>query len=454
MKSGASVPAGGMSVGRRAFLRGALSTAALGAALGISGSSLLAGCSIQPNSQVPTTSGIQLWHLFTGGDGGVFSRMMDLVQQQDPSIAIDPVVLTWGGPYYTKLAMASVGGRAPDLAVMHATRLAGYAPGGLLDGWDLDRLAQAGIDINRFPEALINRCRVGDTLYGIPLDFHAFVMLYNKDICADAGVLNDDGTLALEPGEEGFHNLATTLSNHLGAPAISYGYTGDGAQMSRMFWSLYAQIGAACELVPGREAVFDLDAAAKVIEWGQSTFNDEVGVKNLDYGGGVASFSTGRSALNFNGNWEIPAFEGAGLNLGVQVMPQIFDHPATFGDSHVFVLPHQTSVDEDARDTAYAVVAGMLSNSLDWAKGGHIPSSDEVTQSAEYLAMHPYCDYVEAKEIAVFEPSAWFTGSGSDFQARLGEVVQDAWLGGTDPHACAQALKDRLDAFLAMEPPA
>ena len=52
-------------------------------------------------------------------------------------------VLAWGAPYYTKLAMASVGGRAPDTAIMHASRVAGYAPGGLLDPWDLDLLAES-----------------------------------------------------------------------------------------------------------------------------------------------------------------------------------------------------------------------------------------------------------------------------------------------------------------------
>ena len=60
-------------------------------------------------------------------------------------------VLAWGAPYYTKLAMASVGGRAPDTAIMHASRVAGYAPGGLLDPWDLDLLAENGVHEVRLP---------------------------------------------------------------------------------------------------------------------------------------------------------------------------------------------------------------------------------------------------------------------------------------------------------------
>ena len=99
--------------------RGFLAAAALGAA-SMAGAGLLSGCS---GASASDRTRVQLWHLFTGGDGGVFQSMMDTVGAQNPDIEIDPVVLTWGGPYYTKLAMSSVGERSPDLTVMHTTRV-------------------------------------------------------------------------------------------------------------------------------------------------------------------------------------------------------------------------------------------------------------------------------------------------------------------------------------------
>ncbi|MFT3889425.1 MAG: extracellular solute-binding protein [Arachnia sp.] len=397
---------------------------------------------------------VQLWHLFTGGDGGVFQSMIQTVQDALPEYQINPVVLTWGGPYYTKLTMASVGGRAPDLAVMHLTRIFGYAPGGLLDPWDVDRLAAMGVTEDKFQPALWERSFVDGKMYALPLDFHAFVQFYNKEICQKAGVLDGEGRLTGVDSADGYLSVGRELAKATGQQGVSYGYTSDGAQMSRMFWGLYAQTGATCELIPGNKAVFDVDAAAAVIGFVQSWLDDAIALRNQDYGSALASFSSGRSGLNWNGNWEVQTFKKAGLDLGAMPCPQIFDQPGTFGDSHVFVLPHQDVVDEERREAAYRIAAGMLQNSLDWAQGGHIPAYKDVLTSPDYLAIKPQSDYAAAMEHAVFEPQAWFTGSGSTFQGTFGVPIQEAWLNSVDPGKTAQTLQDVLNAALQTQPPA
>lgn len=435
------------SPSRRRFL----STAMLcGASL--AGAGLLGGCAKETASgAVP----VQLWHLFTGGDGGVFQSMMDTVDRQNPDIEIHPVVLTWGGPYYTKLAMSSVGGRSPDLAVMHATRVVGYAPGGLLDTWDLDRLAEHGITRDMFPTALWDKCFVNGQQFAVPLDFHAFLMFYNTELCEAAGLLDAEGRLSGLDSPEAFLNAGRALAAVTGDKGISYGYTGDGAQVCRMWWGLYYQTGADAELVPGREAVIDRDQAIRVTQFIADMLDGQVADPDMDYGGAIASFSTGRTGITFMGNWELQSFLKSGISFDAMTMPTIFSRPATFGDCHVFVLPHQDNVDETRRDAAYEVVAGMLRNSLDWAAGGHTPANLEVTRSSEYAALVPQAHYANAMDEAVFEPSSWFTGSGSDFQARVAEVMQSCWLSKSlDAEGAVDGLIERLNTMLAQNPPA
>ena len=435
------------SPSRRRFL----STAMLcGASL--AGAGLLGGCAKETASgAVP----VQLWHLFTGGDGGVFQSMMDTVDRQNPDIEIHPVVLTWGGPYYTKLAMSSVGGRSPDLAVMHATRVVGYAPGGLLDTWDLDRLAEHGITRDMFPTALWDKCFVNGQQFAVPLDFHAFLMFYNTELCEAAGLLDAEGRLSGLDSPEAFLNAGRALAAVTGDKGISYGYTGDGAQVCRMWWGLYYQTGADAELVPGREAVIDRDQAIRVTQFIADMLDGQVADPDMDYGGAIASFSTGRTGITFMGNWELQSFLKSGISFDAMTMPTIFSRPATFGDCHVFVLPHQDNVDETRRDAAYEVVAGMLRNSLDWAAGGHTPANLEVTRSPEYAALVPQAHYANAMDEAVFEPSSWFTGSGSDFQARVAEVMQSCWLSRSiDAEGAVDGLIERLNTMLAQNPPA
>src|SRR5699024_3069301 len=112
-------------LGRRSFLRGA---GGLGAAGGIAA---LAGCGSASADE------ISFWHLLSGPDGVTMGELLADYMTTEGAGDVTQTVLGWGAPYYTKLAMASAGGRAPDIAVMHSARVPGYAPGGLLDAWDL-----------------------------------------------------------------------------------------------------------------------------------------------------------------------------------------------------------------------------------------------------------------------------------------------------------------------------
>jgi len=83
------------------------------------------------------------------------------------------------------------------------------------------------------------------------------------------------------------------------------------------------------------------------------------------------------------------------------------------------------------------------------------PDIIEVTESADYRALVPQSHYAGAIDQAVFEPAAWFTGSGSDFQARVAEVMQACWLSGSStPEQAVDGLIDRFNTMLAQNPPA
>src|SRR5947209_6011967 len=144
-----------------------------------------------------TASGgaIRFWNLFSGGDGLRMNDMESNFARSHPDITVKSVTLTWGAPYYTKLAMAAVGGQPPDVAVMHLSRMLGYAPGGLLMPIDEAQLAQYGITSDKFLPEIWNNAHYKGKLYAIPLDTHPFVMYYNTDICRKAGLLGADGKL-------------------------------------------------------------------------------------------------------------------------------------------------------------------------------------------------------------------------------------------------------------------
>ncbi|WP_426302919.1 extracellular solute-binding protein [Arthrobacter sp. R-11] len=431
--------------GRRQFLTG---MGALGALLA-TGS--LTACGGAANAAGPED--VRFWHLLSGGDGIKMAAMIDKVNASQRAFRVTPTVLAWGPPYYTKLAMASVGGRPPEVAIMHAARVPGYAPGGLLDPWDLDLLAQHGVREADFAPRIWENSKEGGKVFSIALDSHPFIMMYNTDTAAKAGVLRGDGRLEAISDPATFKAVAAELQKVTGKHGLSYGYLGDGAQMWRMFYTFYKQHGADFELVQGSRAKVDRDVAVDVLEFIAGLLDDTIATRSGDGGTAIAEFAGKASGMFFSGVWELPTMKAAGVPLDAQPIPTLFGTPAAFADSHAFVLPHQLDLNEERRRSVYAFVAEMLKGSLRWAEAGHIPAYQPVVRSAEYQALKPQAHYAGAADIINYDPRAWFTGSGSDFQAYFAENVQNVFLGRIKAKDGWDAFVKRLDTLLSKPQP-
>lgn len=435
---------GDIPMNRRQMLTGTLALVAGAFAL-----PALASCS--PSSAAAAGTNLKFWHPLSGGDGIIMANMVENVNKV-ANFDVTQTVLTWGTPYYTKLAMASAGGRAPDLAIMHATRLFGYAPGGLLDPWDLDMLAEVGITADTFPPAVWAKGFVDGKLYAVALDTHPFILMYNTDIAEQAGALGSDGQLEEITSPEAFIDVATRMQAVTGKHGLSYGYLGDGAQMWRLFYTFYAQMGATMDLT-GSKVVLDEDAALATLDYITSLLDGTITAATGDYGTALAEFLNQESGMFFTGVWEMPTLKGSGIAFDARTVPNLFGTPAAYGDSHAFVLPRQANVDPQRRRETYRFIADILKGSFAWAEAGHIPAYQPIVESSEYQALLPQAHYAEAAEMVTYDPAAWFSGSGSDFQSYFMETVQNVYLGKETSANGLAAFVKRLNALLAKPNP-
>ena len=410
----------------------------------------LSGCAVTTGAQAVQLS---FWHLLSGGDGVRMSELVDRSNAENPDFVATQTVLTWGPPYYTKLAMASAGGRAPDVAIMHASRVPGYAPGGLLDPWDTGLLEEFGVTESDFPELVWEKGFSGENLYSIALDIHPFLLMYNTDIAEQAGVLDGDGKLVEMTSPEQFIEVARSMQQVTGGRAVSYGYLNDGAQLWRLWYTFYLQHGATMELPEGGEIEMDDEAAVSAFEFIKQILDDDIATSRGDYATAVAEFAGGNTGMFFSGVWEVPTAQGADIPLGAMPIPNLFGTPAAYADSHSFVLPHQDNPDETKRRDVYKMVSDILKGSFDWAGAGHVPTYLPVTEEPEYAGLEPQADYVNITEIVNYDPVAWFTGSGSDFQNVFGQNLQPVLLSGADPLAGIQGFRNSINALLAKPSP-
>jgi len=196
------------SLSRRGFL-------AAGGGLTLAG--LLAGCGGPVLSGVtgapPNTADVIFWHLFGGGDGANMKTMVSTVQQSTGR-SVEATLLSWGNPYYTKLALAASSQRPPDVGISHLSRLSLLAQAGLLEPIQDVGATAAGITSEKFTPAAWSKATVEGKVYAVPLDTHPFVMYYNADMAKKAGLLNAAGT-GLKPlaGKEDFVNALKAMKS-------------------------------------------------------------------------------------------------------------------------------------------------------------------------------------------------------------------------------------------------
>ncbi|WP_329352906.1 extracellular solute-binding protein [Streptomyces sp. NBC_01261] len=429
-------------------------TTALAAGAAALGAGALSGCGSALAADDGST--VRLWDLFSGADGGLLNEMVAKARPAMPGTHIERTVLEWGTPYYTKLAMASAGGRGPDVAVSHMSRLAGYAPTGLLDPWDMDVLAEYGVAPDDFADAVWSRTQFAGRTYAVPLDTHPFIVFYHQGPAKKAGLLTADGTLDADAfsSPDSFLAAGRELARASGKQGIAFGYVTDTAQCWRLFYGLYRQTGGGFDLPAGGPAEVDEDRMAEVIAFMAKVVDGKVNPKRLDYASAIASFVNNQTAMILSGEWELGTFRTTDKDVGAAPFPTVFGTPAVYADSHSLVLPHRDHPDEEHRRRTHRAVAALLKAGQIWATAGHIPAYQPVTRTAAYAALEPQAHYAQAAGHVVLDPPVWFAGAGSDFQNAMCQVLQQALLGATSPERAARAMTRRLNTFLSKPSPA
>jgi multiple sugar transport system substrate-binding protein len=393
------------------------------------------------------------WNFFGGSDGELMVQLVDDFRAEAPGVRVTDTTLMWGPPYYTKLAMACAGGRAPDLATMHGSRLATFGRD-LLDEWDLGELAARGVRLDEFPQPVLDRVLVEGRLMALPLDTHPLVLYYNTDVCERAGLLAPDGALAPITGAEQMLDAGRRAAEVTGSIGISLG-VGEASHSWMLFWSLFRQLGGQVWLPDGGPAEVDRDAVVQAMAFLRDMCDGTICSPTLDGQAAPAAFASQQAGFLFVGPWEVTTARTAEIPFSMTQFPALFgDTPYVRADSHSFVLPAQAQLDPAARSAAYDMAVSMLQGSLGWAAGGgHIPALSAVAQSPEYLAERPISNYREAAQVVEFDPEAYFSGSGSTLMSRAGQSLQGVATRALTPEQGADDLIGWLDSQLTLGSP-
>jgi multiple sugar transport system substrate-binding protein len=443
------------SIPRRDFLRA-------GGGLTLAG--LLAGCSSPIASGLlgtpPSTSDVIFWHLFGGGDGENMTTMVKGFQKSSRR-SVESTLLSWGNPYYTKLALAASSGRPPDVAITHLSRLPLLAQAGLLESVEDSGMGDAGITEDKFTPAAWSKATVDGTTYAVPIDTHPFVMFFNTDLARKAGLLASGETLKPIAGKNAFVDALKAMQDAGAQYGAISPNTVDPSTTWRFFTMLYSGIGPPIVEDQGTKITLDRGAAEETFAFMQSLTGD-LGLMPGNATAVTTStvFGQGKAGFLFDGVWQIPTYRGVQLPNGkplpfnVSAFPAILgEEPASYADSHALVIPRSSGRSATRSKDAVSFVKGLLDQSAIWADGGHVPAWLPVQESAEFRELEPQSNYVQAAFDAVYDPPGWYTGAGSDFQNAMGGVITNVLAGRVRPRAAVDDMISSLKTFSTSLPP-
>jgi multiple sugar transport system substrate-binding protein len=410
----------------------------------------------------PQTADVIFWHLFGGGDGANMTTMVDKIKKST-GMSVESTLLSWGNPYYTKLALAASSGRPPDVAVAHLSRLPLLAQAGLLEPVDTPEFESLGITKEKFTPAAWSKATVGDRVYAVPLDTHPFVLFYNKALAKKAGLATADGQ-DLKP-IKGRTEFVDALKAMKEASGGSYGavatITADPSTCWRFFTMLYSGTAGSITADQGTRVTIDRGAMEETFAFMQSlTKKLRLMPPNATVVTSTTMFSQGKVGFLFDGEWQIPTYRGVkqanGKELDFNVVPFpaiLGPKPVAYADSHSLIIPRSTARSATRSGNAATFIKGLINDSSIWAGGGHIPAWLPVQKSPEFRKLKPQSNYIEAAFNAVYDPAGWYTGAGSDFQTAMGSAVAGVLSGSTTPQGGVDALVTSLKTFSTARPP-
>jgi multiple sugar transport system substrate-binding protein len=296
--------------------------------------------------------------------------------------------------YYDALNSAYAGEGAPDVAVMHGSRLTDYAKRGLVLPLD-DHLAATGTEIDDAAEAAREAVSYEDETYGLPFDLHAGLAHLNIDLFKQAGLVDAEGKPKIPTSTEEFLADAETMKaktgkNYFGAARVKDGLT------VHMWRSLVEQQGASVISEDGSKASVDTPEAREALEFVNTVF-EKYADGNQTYDAAQSAFLSGETAMLFNGTWAVDQYDReATFDYMVTDFPTLYDQPAIWADSHMWVLPKQKEGDPAKYRAGLEFINYLYDHSGDWAiHTGHLAARTSVLESPEYQQAPQRANYFE-----------------------------------------------------------
>lgn len=383
-----------------------------------------------PASLAESTVELDFWTVFTGEDGVNMDQLVANFNEANPGIKVNHMKMD-ASDLYTKAPLAVTAGEGvPDVAIVHAERIAQFVKDGLVMPIT-DVLANGDFAAEQYLSSGWNLGEIDGVRYSLPLDVHSWVCYVNLDLLAEYDL--ETPVLA--------DNIITWDEvKAVAEKAKADEITGIGLTWNRPYiLSMYYQLGGKMS-EDGATATMNNETFIKVLD--DLKAMHDAGYTSIDGDDPFAGlFASGMMVFCPEGIWMNNGLKEAPFNYAMAIFPQYDASNVKFwASSHQFVeFKKETTPEKQAAIAKF--LQYVRDNSLLWAEAGQTVASLKLLEDPAYQEMKQafLANYGESMIVSDFinyglvvdtlDPMGWESVFGrmtsADFATALQQKVDE-----------------------------
>lgn len=425
--------------------------------------SLLAGCSSKDNNNAasPSPSGasssspapsavskpkekveITFWHVYSDKDAGPLLQLVDDFNKSNDHITVKAL----GNQDATKQLTAISGGNPPDIALTYWNNVGPWSEAGAV--LELNSLIDKDkYDTAQFIPAAIDRMKVGDKYYGLPLTMSmSNTLMYNKKDFQEAGL-----TKPPETTEELFE-YAQKLTKKNGNNITQLGFIPDYPWIDNVFWPIIfggSWIDASGKVTPNKKE--NVDAIAYERKFYEAYGNDAI--EKFKSGMGKRGTDqdpllTGQVAMMVGWEYNFSEERKEGGTIGMAPFPYPAAHPELKGSGMVsprgVFIPKKAAHQAEAWEFMKYMVSAEAQVKFA-AASKTIPSitkalDDTRLKQADLSSMQPFYEWAKSKNLQGFPNSVYI----NQYLQFLTEETEKALKGQQTPQQAMDKVAEKV----------
>lgn len=319
---------------------------------------------------------LDFWTVFTGEDGVNMDQMIADFNAANPDIKVSHMKMD-AADLYTKAPLSVQAKESvPDVAVVHAERIAQFVKDGLVMPID-DVLANGDYAADQYLSAGWELGEIDGKRYSLPLDVHSFVCYVNLDLLAEydleAPVL-EDGVLSLD-------EVKAVCANAAAAGDSGIGLTWNRPYILSMYYQLGGQMSedGVTASMNNENLIKVLDDLKEMHDAGMTSIDGEDPFAGL--------FASGMMVFCPEGIWMNNGLKDVDFNYSMELFPQYdVENIKFWASSHQFVeFTKETTPEKQAAIARF--ITYIRDNSLLWAEAGQTVASLKLLEDPAYVDM-------------------------------------------------------------------